>query len=183
MNKFVYVCVALLAVMMTVDGICSMELRHKLYGSVRSHEKLHDLIGLNSNLDHTTLMVAAPSTIEQELAAQDQDFELVDRALNSRFMQWGAVGVMMMLVLYIIVYRDPRQAREREAAYAAREASEQACIKVLQKEYLDSLRERDTRYLESIGRFQSTVDKLSDRHHDGQEKVLVAITTLTEKLK
>ncbi len=69
------------------------------------------LAHLNSHVSRIEpAMLAATAAEEKEDSVQ-----LVEQALNSRYMQWGAVGVMLALFTWIITKQQPNQEKRREA--------------------------------------------------------------------
>ena len=104
------------------------------------------------------------------LAATEVD--MVEQALNSRYMQWGAVGVMLGLFVWLITRLLPAQEKRREAE--RREEREA---------FLSSLKERDGQYLGTLAEIRRSVEEHSDRHQQAKETLSVAVQELTSEIR
>lgn len=119
----------LLSLMAVADWYFSQQLKAEVRNAVR----VHDFVP----------MVASPAAIQDT----ESDIHMVEQALNSRYMQWGAVGVMLMLFVWIVMKHAPAQERRRDA-----ERKEE------REAYLASLQQRDEIYLEQIREIRGSVE-------------------------
>lgn len=118
----------------------------------------------NSERNHSVVLTATAET--------EDSVQLVEQALNSRYMQWGAVGVMLGLFTWIITKQQPNQEKRREAERREERAA-----------FLTSLEKRDSLYLESLSELRRSVESHSERHHEAKERLTVAVNNLTNEVK
>jgi flagellar biosynthesis/type III secretory pathway M-ring protein FliF/YscJ len=108
----------------------------------------------------------------QTLADSGNEIDLVEQALNSRYMQWGAVGVMLMLFVWIIMKHLPNQERRRDA-----ERSEE------REAFLESLKTRDVQYLGALSEIRKSVENHVDRNHSANNQLTIALNDLTREIR
>lgn len=106
------------------------------------------------------------------LAAQTAEIDTVEQALNSRYMQWGAVGVMIGLFVWIITVLQPRQERTRDAE---RQASMETFLRTIEK--------RDTMYLGSLNDIRRSVEDHVERNHASHDNLSACVNALTLELR
>lgn len=126
-----------------------------LYFSLSMKAMAHDLSHM-----HTDHMTAPMLAVEAEAS-----HDLVADALNSRYMQWGAVGVMLGLFVWLITCHLPRQDKLR------REESD-----LIRGSFLESIHKRDAYFLEDIRDIRVCVEAHTERLLDAKEKQAEALT-------
>jgi hypothetical protein len=102
----------------------------------------------------------------------NQEIDLVANALNSRFMQWGAVGVMLSLFVWLVTRHIPYQESRRDA-----ERREERMA------FLEALKIRDEHYLGALSDLREGVEVHSSLHHESKEHLTTAINLLTIEVK
>ena len=100
------------------------------------------------------------------------EIDLVEQALNSRYMQWGAVGVMLSLFVWIVTRHLPNQERRRDAE---RREERQA--------FLETLKNRDAQYLGALSEIRNSVEQHSERHHVAKENITNALNILITEVR
>ena len=116
--------------------------------------------------------VAAPVDAENNDSAVSSDIALVDAALNARYMQWGAVGVMMAMFVWNETKRQPaRDKRFSEERKEDREA------------YLKSLETRDTQYLSALDGIRASVEHHVQRFIEAKDKQTEAFHELAGEIR
>lgn len=153
----IVVCTCLLASLAIADAHFSSQ----LLASVKA-----DAIRNDPSVFHYVAKLTSANTV----AASDVD--MVEQALNSRYMQWGAVGVMLMLFVWIITRHQPSQERRRDA-----ERKEE------REAFLSSLKDRDSQYLGTLAEIRRSVEKHSDQHHMAKENLSNAVNQLTAEIR
>jgi hypothetical protein len=68
----------------------------KIESVTHSHMRMDAIRGLARNITDSATLAAA-------------EVDMVEQALNSRYMQWGAVGVMLALFVWLITRHIPNQ--------------------------------------------------------------------------
>lgn len=106
-----------------------------------------------------------PATVASETA-------LVDAALNSRYMQWGAVGVMMLMFVWNETKRQP--ARDRQAAAERKEYTDA---------YLRSLETRDNQYLSALDGIRSSVERHVQQFIEAKDRQTEAFHELVGEIR
>lgn len=105
-------------------------------------------------------------------ASTASNVDLVEQALNARYMQWGAVGVMLMLFVWIITKHFPNLEKRRDAE---RREEREAFLKTLQN--------RDSMYLTALSEIRQSVEAHSDRHNTSKDTLSSAVHELTLEIR
>lgn len=95
--------------------------------------------------------------------AADDSVQLVEQALNSRYMQWGAVGVMLGLFVWLITRHLPNQERRRECERKAEREAFSLERKEEREAFLAALANRDAVYLGTLSELHRATEESSDR--------------------
>lgn len=126
---------------------------------------------------------ASSAQFSGTVATETESVEIVEKALNSRYMQWGAVGVMLGLFVWLITRHLPNQERSRETerkvereAYAAERRQDRDV-------FLSSLEKRDHFYLETLAEIRRSVESHAAHHQESKERLTAAVNTLTSEVK
>jgi hypothetical protein len=122
-------------------------------------------------------------TVQLASFANDDSVQLVEQALNSRYMQWGAVGVMMALFTWLITKHQPNQEKRREAERKEEREAYSVERKEEREAFLLAISGRDTLYLGTLSELRRTVEEHSDRHQQAKELLAVAMNNLASEVK
>lgn len=131
--------------------------------------------------DASLFSYAAKLTSANTIAASEVD--MVEQALNSRYMQWGAVGVMLMLFVWIVMRHQPAQERQRDVERKEERESFLSSLRERDSQYLSSLKDRDSQYLGTLADIRRSVEKHSDQHHVAKENLSNAVNQLTAEIR
>ena len=112
-----------------------------------------------------------------------KEIDLVEQALNSRYMQWGAVGVMLMLFVWIIMKHLPNQERRRDAERREEREAFLETLKARDTQYLETFKTRDTQYLGALSEIRLSVEHHVARNQEGKEKVTAALNELALEVR
>lgn len=110
-----------------------------------------------------------------QLAAQteaEESVQLVESALNSRYMQWGAVGVMLGLFVWLITRHLPNQERMRK------EESDE-----VRGSFLRSIDMRDQYYLGELRDIRKSVETHVDKLHEAKDRQANALNELASTIR
>lgn len=116
--------------------------------------------------------VAAPQDSDESKPAVSPDVALVDAALNARYMQWGAVGVMMAMFVWNETKRQP--ARDKRFSEERRED---------QNAYLKSLETRDTQYLTALDGIRQSVERHVQQFIEAKDRQTEAFHDLVGEIR
>ncbi len=170
MRAFIVFC-CLLAGMAAVDLYFSARLNAEFKHSIevkelQRHSGTGDRVLIASLSGGASVMDAPPSS------PADTAADLVESALNSRYMQWGAVGVMLLLFVWIITKHLPNQDRLR-----AKEAEQ------IRASFLKSIEKRDEQYLTELAAIRHSVESHVQRVIDAKEKQAEALHDLASEIR
>lgn len=115
------------------------------------------------------------------LAATEVD--MVEQALNSRYMQWGAVGVMLALFVWLITRHIPNQEKRRDAE---RKADREANAEERQKErtaFLVAIEKRDQMYLGTLAEIRRSVETHAQNNQAAKEKLSDSVHELAVEIR
>lgn len=110
-----------------------------------------------------------------QLAAQteaEESVQLVESALNSRYMQWGAVGVMLGLFVWLITRHLPNQERMRK------EESDE-----VRGSFLRSIDMRDQYYIGELRDIRKSVETHVDKLHEAKDRQANALNELASTIR
>lgn len=116
--------------------------------------------------------VATTDDESQSESSVSPNSALVDAALNSRYMQWGAVGVMMAMFVWNETKRQP--ARDKRAAEERKEYTDA---------YLKSLETRDSQYLSALDGIRNSVEHHVQRFIESKDKQTEAFHELAGEIR
>lgn len=116
--------------------------------------------------------MAAPVDESQPSSSGPSDSALVDAALNSRYMQWGAVGVMMAMFVWNETKRQP--ARDRRAAEERKEYTDA---------FLKTLETHDNRHLSTLEGIRISVEQHVQRFIESKDKHTEALHELAGEIR
>jgi flagellar biosynthesis/type III secretory pathway M-ring protein FliF/YscJ len=114
----------------------------------------------------------SPAIAVMQAAEAEESIHMVESALNSRYMQWGAVGVMLMLFCWIVTKQQPNQERRR--------AEESAQIR---DSFLKSIEKRDEQYLTALSEIRKSVELHVERVIDAKERQTEAFHELAGEVR
>jgi len=115
------------------------------------------------------------------LAATEVD--MVEQALNSRYMQWGAVGVMLALFVWMITRLLPAQEKRRDAE---RKADREANAEERQQErtaFLAAIEKRDQMYLGTLSDIRRSVETHAENNQKAKEQLSTSVHELTLEIR
>jgi|LakMenEpi03Aug12_release.lakeMendotaPanAssembly.Ray.scaffolds.fasta_scaffold1087065_2 hypothetical protein len=144
----------LLVVMAAIDGFFTARLKAQI------HEP------------HFAVTAAPQSDQSQPNQSVSPDSLLVDAALNSRYMQWGAVGVMMAMFVWNETKRQP--ARDRKAAEERKEYTEA---------FLRTLEKHDSQHLSTLEGIRVSVEHHVQRFIESKDKHTEALHELASEIR
>lgn len=107
-----------------------------------------------------------------QLASQSTDIDTVEQALNSRYMQWGAVGVMISLFVWIITVHQPRQERQRDTER-----------KSTMETFIAATERKDENFLTALNDIRRSVETHVEKNHTGHDKLSDCVHELTLELR
>lgn len=116
--------------------------------------------------------VTVPADESDTATSLATDTALVDAALNSRYMQWGAVGVMMAMFVWNETKRQP--ARDRRAAEERKEYTDA---------YLKSLETRDNQYLSALDGIRNSVERHVQQFIEAKDRQTEAFHELVGEIR
>ena len=120
----------------------------------------------------SALTAVAAGDEDTEQPSAGSEIALVDAALNARYMQWGAVGVMMAMFVWNETKRQP--ARDRRFSEESREVRES---------FLKSLETRDRQYLDAMSEIRRSVETHVDRVIQAKERQTEAFHELADEVR
>ena len=164
--RYIWITLVLLGVMAAVDG----------YFSVCLSAELHELA------DTAPVMMAVQAVGEQPVIDL-HSVSLVDAALNSRYMQWGAVGLIMLQLIYQKIIVDPRQEIAREAAINRIVDVFSMTLKERDSVFTETLRQHDDQYVLMISEIRQSAERHTDRVVESKEKMAASFSELSAVIR
>lgn len=165
-------CAILLVGLAITDAYFSSQLlaSAKIESLTHSHMRMDAIHGLASNFaDATTLATA--------------EVDMVEQALNSRYMQWGAVGVMLGLFVWVITRHLPNQEKRRDAERVAeRQAYTQERAKERQA-FLTAIENRDKMYLGTLAEIRRSVEAHAASNQAAKETLSNSVHELALEIR
>lgn len=116
--------------------------------------------------------VSAAPTFATMQAEQQESIHIVESALNSRYMQWGAVGVMLALFCWLITKHLPNQEKRR--------GEESAQIR---DSFLKSIEKRDEQYLTALAEIRRSVETHVERVIEAKDRQTDAFHELAGEVR
>lgn len=108
-------------------------------------------------------------TIAATEDAKEDSVQLVESALNSRYMQWGAVGVMLGLFCWLITKHLPNQDKmRREEMESVRDS------------FLESIKHKDEYFIREIRDIRKSVESHVEKLADAKDKQAAALSELAQ---
>lgn len=157
--------ITVFAAMLIMLAIADTWFSMRLLAAVRADSNLQ--VDVHHGL---TSMIAEKLASTTAIASNEVD--MVEQALNSRYMQWGAVGVMIAMYVWETMRNQPAREQQRNA-----ERKEE------REEWINSLKERDTQYLGAITDIRRSVEVHSNMHQQAKETLSVAVQELTSEIR
>jgi flagellar biosynthesis/type III secretory pathway M-ring protein FliF/YscJ len=151
--------------MAAVDLYFSATLKAEIR-SVLSHAKSED------SGDFIPVSISSPTIATMQAAETEESVHMVEAALNSRYMQWGAVGVMLALFCWIVTKQQPNQEKRR--------AEESAQIR---DSFLKSIEKRDEQYLAALSEIRKSVESHVERVIEAKDRQTEAFHELAGEVR
>lgn len=165
--RYIWVTVILLSVMAVVDGVFSAKLS----------AELHELAVPRS------VMFATTQSTDERPMIDPHSVSLVDAALNSRYMQWGAVGLIMLQLIYQKIIVDPRQEKAREASINRIVDVFSVTLKERDSAFTQTLHQHDSLYVSMIGEIRQSAERHTDRVVEAKEKMAASFSDLSAVIR
>jgi chloramphenicol 3-O-phosphotransferase len=108
---------------------------------------------------------------------------MVEQALNSRYMQWGAVGVMLALFVWLITRHIPNQEKRREEERKAERESNAEERKQEREVFLAAIKDRDQMYLGTLGEIRRSVETHAQNHQKAKETLSNSVHELALEIR
>ncbi len=138
-------------------------------------------LATNASYSGTSQMFA--HLFSQAVEEQPVDDHLIENALNSRYMQWGAVGVMLMLFTWIITRHLPAQDQRRDQVIKEVVERSDELARETRDTFLESLRERDNQYLSCLKEIRQSSERQSDRAFEQKDKLAEAFNNIASAMR
>lgn len=107
-----------------------------------------------------------------QVEQQEESIHLVESALNSRYMQWGAVGVMLMLFCWLLTKHLPNQEKRRSEESAQ-----------IRESFIKSIEKRDEQYLTALSEIRRSVETHVERVIEAKDRQTEAFHELAGEVR
>jgi hypothetical protein len=111
------------------------------------------------------------------------EVDMVEQALNSRYMQWGAVGVMLMLFVWLITRHIPNQEKRREAERKAEREAYTTERTAERNAFLAAIEKRDGMYLGTLSDIRRSVETHAENNQKAKEHLSNSVHELTMEIR